>query len=301
MPTSRSGRRTGVPITILVICSLLLTGVVLLQLSDRTTPNPARAASDLTALSGDPITSTVYLPMVSKPPRPPVRLQNTGFEDEGWRETFNGQEYNEIHVPKQWIAYWKEDTNVPHDPENKDGYLRPEMKVISRVPPFLDPPRIQSGDQALQYFKQWGIYDAGVYQNVPGTLPGDRLRVSGWAHAWSANGTYDGVDNPARCSEGENVGCQPFYALEGSEGLDYAERNFTFRFGIDPTGGTEPWAETVVWGEGAHIYNAYAEVPALEAEAQSTSVTIFLRSEVRYRFRNCDSYWDGIQLELLQE
>ncbi len=214
-------------------------------------------------------------------------LRNADFEGGTWRETFNGTQYGEIDVPREWVAFWKEGLPVPHDPENHDGYRRPETKVIRRQPPYLDPLRIHTGQQAWLCFTFYGIHDAGLYQRIEGIEPGTRLRASAWAHAWSSQG-----DDPHSST---GVGRGPFFRLESEEATS-DQRNFTFRVGIDPTGGTDPWAESVVWGEGAHIYNVYAQVPAVEVEAQGTAVTVFLRSSVLWRFKHCDAYWDTVEL-----
>lgn len=208
-------------------------------------------------------------------------LLNPGMEGitrpGGWtRDTFTGQEYGEIFVPEGWVAFWKEGLPVPHDPQNTVGYGRPEMQVIQKVPPFLNPPRIHSGDWSLKYFTFYRIHDAGIYQTV--TVPNNaRLRASFWAHAWSSQ-----LDDP-------------FHSDQTTE--DDRE-NFTFTVGIDPTGGTDPWADSVVWGEGAHIYDTFAQVP-VEVVAQGTQVTVFIRSQVLWPFKHCDSYVDDVILEVI--
>ncbi len=214
-------------------------------------------------------------------------LHNADFEDGTWRETFNGTEYGEIDVPREWVAFWKEGLPVPHDPENHDGYRRPETKVIQRQPPYLDPLRIHTGDQAWLCFTFYGIHDAGLYQRIEGIEPGTRLRASAWAHAWSSQ------DDDPHTSTG--VGGGPFFRLESEEATS-DQQNFTFHVGIDPTGGTDPWSDSVIWGEGAHIYNVYAQVPPVEAVAEGTAVTVFLRSSVLWRFKHCDAYWDTAEL-----
>jgi len=215
-------------------------------------------------------------------------LKNPGFEGNWWRKTHTGQEFGEIYVPEHWVAFWKEGGPVPHDPGNPIGYGRPEMHVINREPPFLDPLRIQDGNRALKFFSFYRIHDGGVYQRVEGIVPGTRLRGTGFAHAWSS-----GQDNP-RVSDG--VGEGPFFV----RAIDYDKvdnvRNFTFTIGIDPTGGTDPWADTVVWGEGAHIYNVHAQVPPVEVVAQGTAVTFFARSAVLWPFKHCDAYMDEMEL-----
>ena len=215
-------------------------------------------------------------------------LENPGFEGDWWRETHTGQEFGEIYVPEHWVAFWKEGGPVPHDPRNPIGYGRPEMHVINRESPFLDPLRIQEGNRGLKFFTFYRIHDAGVYQRVEGVTQGMLLRGTGFAHAWSSS-----QDNP-RVSDG--VGEGPFFV----RAIDYDRvdnvRNFTFAIGIDPTGGTDPWASTVVWGEGAHIYNAHAQVPPVEVVVQGTAVTFFARSTVLWPFKHCDAYLDGMEL-----
>jgi len=205
-------------------------------------------------------------------------MQNPGFEL-GWtRQTHTGQEFGEIFVPEGWVAFWREGMPVPHDPQNQVGYRRPEMKVIERKPPFLSPLRIHEGNKAVQIFTFYGIHDAGIYQTFSVT-PGARLRFSAWAHAWSS-----GADD-AHYSD-----------LSGD-----AVQNFTFTVGIDPTGGTDPWGDGVIWGAGAHIYDQYALIPVVEAVAQAETVTVFIRSTVLWPFKHCDAYIDAAQVEIVEE
>lgn len=107
-------------------------------------------------------------------------LTNPGSEA-GWtRRTHTGQQFGEIFVPEGWVAFWREGGPVPHDPQNNIGYGRPEMHVINREPPFLDPPRIHSGNRVVKLFTFYRIHDAGLYQSVavpPGTRPLFRFRA----------------------------------------------------------------------------------------------------------------------------
>jgi hypothetical protein len=206
-------------------------------------------------------------------------LQNPGFEGGDWRRTYTGVEYGEISVPQGWVAFWKEGGPIPHDPANRDGYRRPECKVIGAVPPFLDPPRVHEGEQAWQCFTFFGIHDAGLYQQVEGVEPGTRLRASAWAHAWSSR------DDRADTSDTEGGG----------------KYNFTFRVGIDPWGETDPWSPRVVWSEPVNYYDEYQKIPPVEALAASDAVTVFLRSQVMWRFKHCDAYWDAASLTVVEE
>jgi len=224
-------------------------------------------------------------------------LQNAGFEGGWWRRTATGQEFGEIFVPEGWVGFWREGGPVPHDPGNPNGYGRPEMHVINREPPFLDPLRVRSGQRAAKFFTFYRIHDAGFYQQVTGLTPGTRLEFTGWAHAWSSTS-----DNPQH-SDGAGTG--PYFVRVGeydppSGVADGGVRNFTFTVGIDPTGGIDPWSPTVVWGEGAHIYNAFAQIPPVQAVATGASVTVFVRSSVLWPFKHCDSYIDDMLLTTVE-
>lgn len=206
-------------------------------------------------------------------------LENGGFEDGWWRKTHTGQTFNEIVAPKHWIAFWREGGPVPHDPNNEAGYARPESRVISKVPPYLDPPRIHQGNQAWQAFTFFRIHDAGIYQVVEGITPGMRLKASAWTHAWSSQD-----DDPHNST------------LEGG-----GKWNFTQRVGIDPNGGTDPWSDDVIWSNARNVYDDYEQLPALDVVAEGDAVTVFLRSEVMYPFKHCDVYWDDAELVVVGE
>ena len=217
-------------------------------------------------------------------------LLNPSFEG-GWtRKTHTGQEFGEIFVPEGWTAYWKEGKPVPHDPTNPNGYGRPEMHVINKEAPFLDPPRIHSGNRSVKLFTFFRIHFAGLYQRVQVT-PGSTIKLSGFAHAWSSN------QNDAKKSDGVTT---PESFLEGTIGLSDAQRNFTFRVGVDPYGMDDPWSKDIVWGNGKHIYNKFDAIPTVEVPTTSKFVTVFVQSEVLYPFQHCDSYIDFIQFEEIQ-
>jgi len=193
-----------------------------------------------------------------------------------------------IFTPAGWVTWYKHQPGEWDQPEVRDAWIT------------SDPARVHEGQKAMLLFtfhrKHWG----GFYQQVQ-VVPGTRLYLRAVAHAWSNHndpdkpGVFPHPDDP-RWSEGAGVGYNHFYASEGKQGLDDGARNFTFSIGIDSTGGTNPFADTVIWGDGVHIYNAYAEVPPVEAVAQSSAITVFLRSHTLWPFKHNDAYWDNIKL-----
>ncbi len=219
-------------------------------------------------------------------------LKNPGFGGDWWRKTHTGQEFGEIFVPEHWVAFWKEGKPVPHDPSNPNGYGRPEMHVINREPPFLDPLRVRSGTKGLKFFTFYRIHMAGVYQRVSGIQPGTRISATGWAHAWSS------VEDDPRISDG--VGKQAFFSRVSDYDKTDAVCNFVFEMGIDPKGGTDPWSDNVIWGEGAHIYNVFGQIPAVEVNSESDTVTVFVKSSVLWPFKHCDAYLDDFELNVLE-
>lgn len=198
---------------------------------------------------------------------------NLNFEGGSSRATFTGQEFGEISVPDGWVAFWKEGGYTPFDTEKKYPYGRPECRVIENTPPYDNPPRIVEGDKAFQLFTFYRPHDAGLYRQY-NVVKGSRVTLSAMAHAWSST-----KDDPRHSD------------LEGD-----AEYNFLFYVGIDPYGGTNPWADSVMWSTGNRYYDVYQQLEPVTAVAQSATITLFLRSATRYPFKHNDAYWDDIEV-----
>lgn len=184
-----------------------------------------------------------------------------------------------IFTPPNWITWFYHDPGTCDQPEVRDAWKSG------------DPRRVHGGQKGMLLFTFYRKHDAGFLQQVL-VHPGTRVRLTAWAHAWSNWHDGEHPDDP-RWSDGP--GYDAGFALEGDvQGDNW--RNFTFYLGIDPTGGTNPFADTVVWGRGAHIYNEHAQVPAAEATAQADVVTVFLRSKTLWTFKHNDAYWDDASL-----
>ena len=223
-------------------------------------------------------------------------LKNGGFEANwGTEESHDvlvcrlGQEpametRDNIFTPPGWITWFY------HDPDKWD---QPEVRDAWKSG---DPRRVHSGEKGMLLFTFYRKHNAGFLQQVE-VEQGDILRLTAWAHAWS--NWHDGrhPDDP-RWSDGP--GYDAGFALAGTVSDDNW-RNFTFCVGIDPTGGTDPLAETVVWGPGAHIYNEYAQVPPVTTIAQVDVITVFLRSKTLWPFKHNDAYWDDIVLTVTEK
>jgi hypothetical protein len=111
-------------------------------------------------------------------------------------------------------------------------------------------------------------------------------------------GHEDCLDD-GRCSCGvgrEVVAIKDPPSLNGDPWND-AISNFLVMVGIDPFGGDDPYAASVVWGDAYYIYNGFAKELSVETVAQANSVTVFVRSITMYPFKHNDLYIDDIKLE----
>jgi len=167
----------------------------------------------------------------------------------------------EITTPDGWTTYHKW----------SNEYAQPEVKVIPKAPPYLDPPRVRSGQQALQLFSFYRIHDAGFYQRVE-LEPGWYL-LTAWVHAWCS------CYNDPHHSE-----CDPWDYWQAWQYV-----------GVDTSGGDNPFASSVLWSNPGHIYDVYAPIH-LVFHTGGGSATVFLRSWVKWPYLHNDMYWDDVSL-----
>jgi len=221
----------------------------------------------------------IFLPVIMQKWVPPKNvLTNPGFEGIGlpedndapnpgnWtRDTFNGVEYGEIFTPEGWVTWWEEDVGT---------HGRPEAHVIPREIPYtFDPIRIDKGYYAATYFTFWRTHNAGYYQRVTELPPGIPVSFYAYAHGWSCDG-----DNPLgySCGDPENLG---------------------FRVGVDPTGGTDPWSENIIWSERTLSPDVYRHIgPVCGQVGPEGAITVFLRSDAKWPYKHNDAYWDNAAL-----
>lgn len=185
-----------------------------------------------------------------------------------------------------WVTWFRHEPGTWDQPEVRDAWKE------------NDPARVHDGEKGMLLFTFFRNHDAGFMQQIQ-VEPGTRLGLSAMAHAWS-NG-YDGGPHNSDPRWSEGVGRSIVAILDGEEPALNGDPqndgigNFTFWVGIDPTGGTDPYADAVVWGQGFHIYNGYGNL-TVEAVAEADTVTVFLRSQTMWEYRHNDAYWDDCSL-----
>lgn len=239
-------------------------------------------------------------------------LQNPGFEADWGEESSHaclvipegGAPYEadigNINTPPEWLTWFHHNPGTWDQPEVRDAWGHDDER------------RARSGEKGILLFTFSRKHDAGFLQQVS-VSPGDTLRLTAYAHAWSNHkdnsipGRFPHPDDPWWC-EGAGwaprdkdhipIGAKNWYLDGDTDSSDW--RNFTFWVGIDPTGGINPLADTVVWGQGIHQYNEYVEpIPAVEIEAQADTITVFLRSRTLWPFKHNDAYWDDTELTVV--
>ena len=210
-------------------------------------------------------------------------LANGGFEG-GWHRataywTPTGgpfsTEFNEITPPEGWTAWWREGFPCAGTPDWETG--RPEVRVVTQVP---DPERIHGGTQATQFFTFWRCHDGGLFQQVA-VEEGRYYTLSAFAHAWYS-----------RCSLKPH---NPPLEADCVTPIDWAHDRLSV--GIDPTGGIDPTASTVLWSEPQEIYGIYAQQLTLQGvQTQVPTATLFLRAQATHPLKHNDVHWDDAAL-----
>jgi hypothetical protein len=186
-------------------------------------------------------------------------LANPGFE--GRFEAWSG--INEIQVAPGWTPWWFE------DPGRDLPYFRPEYK---RADAGAFPYRVFEGGSAQQWFTFHASHLAGMYQQVFNVTPGQRYRFTIWAQVWSS-------------SEDD-----PFNSVNPA--------NPRLRIGIDPSGNWQAGASTVTWSAEAPmsgIIDRWHQM-SLEATAENTVITVFMRTNPDFANKHNDTYWDNASL-----
>ena len=269
----------------------------------------AAATIGLAALIASPI--TLGRPIESSAPAASITAADGNLLINPYFE--NGYSYplpccNNIAVPAGWNIRWYTDTAVVIEGTTY-AFKQPEVKIIDNTKwPFCSdcapniPPRIHSGRYAVDSFALFAPQDTTLYQQV-GHIPlGAVVTGSAWLHAWVSS------CNPFPRNATIQV---PAVSLQGTNdpGNDYQCAGNLWPFetthmmvGIDPFGGTDPRADSIVWnwdhGNPAWWgpYDAYSPTLPVTVTTQSYTATLFLRGVTRQPTRYDDLYFDAASL-----
>ncbi|MFZ5917676.1 MAG: LysM peptidoglycan-binding domain-containing protein [Chloroflexota bacterium] len=167
----------------------------------------------------------------------------------------------EVQVAPGWRAFYVDiappGTVAPNycNGDAQCAWGRPEFRGTSTAE-FIY--RVRSGNLSQKYFSWNRQHEAGLMQQVSGIQPGTRLRFEVYMQTWS-------------CMPGEQWNECP------TTPYSYLASPMHTQVGIDPSGGMNPWAASVVWAAEQSAYDAWV-LFAVEATAQSDKVTVFTYS-----------------------
>jgi LysM repeat protein len=197
-------------------------------------------------------------------------LVNPGFDD-----PFSGG------VANSWQAWYvvPDGVTYPAKCAGDDVTCKPyTVPTYNASQPQNDrvPPRAIEGNS-----QKWGatyaIYIAGVYQQVSNLTPGTQLRFSAYTQGFNCD---------------DDRGC---FGSAGQYGYSYEPGDMQMRVGIDPTGGTNAFASTVIWSSLVNPLDAFM-LQQVEAVAQSDKVTVFVWSSPTYPEKHTEVYVDSASL-----
>jgi hypothetical protein len=212
-------------------------------------------------------------PIESSTPAAGNLLVNPDFEN-GY---YSYPGHNSIRVPNGWGFVWYTDTPTIG---NQSPFMQPEVSVLDCVWPNCNavnyPPRIHTGQHAVESGKRWANQDVSLYQSVGHVPIGAQVFAEAWLSAWvsSCDPNVQPYHLALSLLSSNASGCQ-----SGAWPLDSNH----MLVGIDPYGGTDPRASTVVWNWDEDNppwwgpYDYYSSTVPVETVAQAHTVTLFLR------------------------
>ena len=237
---------------------------------DRRDWAPAKNLPDYGPLVISVQTEQTLVPTAGSP-TPTATPTATPIPAHALHDSFEGAWYywdgkSEVYVPDSWQPYWRPRTIW----DGQGYYFRPEYKRTTR------PERVWDGGVAAQWFNTYANHIAGLWRRVY-VGEGQAVRASAWAMAWSS-----AFDDP-----------------EVSWGGSYR-----LAIGVDPTGGTDPWAATIEWSEpglpGRRVHDAWAYLSVV-TQAQGEYVTVYLRGDAEWPVKHNDAYFDDVWVTYLDD
>lgn len=175
----------------------------------------------------------------------------------GLEDGFSTRGAGEVEVANGWQPWYQDGPRV------EEGYFkRPEWKPENAA--LFGTRRVHSGNFAQKWFTTYGTHNAGIFQQV--SVPtGSTVTASAWFQTWTSD----------------------------SDDIGTSEGNYRTTIGIDPTGGTNALAGTVVWSPVNMVTDRWVQ-QSVQTQAQSGTITVFLRGEPEFRNKHNDAYVDDI-------
>jgi LysM repeat protein len=189
-----------------------------------------------------------------------AQAQDGGLANPGFEEPFTDQGGDPTRlVAEGWTAWHV--TAAAGSPTFMNQ--QPEYEPVRP-----DVSRILSGENAQLITSFFSTFTAGVYQQVSVAEAGD-VTFSVNAYVWSS--AFDNVD------------------------VSREDGDVVVQVGIDPAGGTDPAASSIVWSTAAERYDSWNQESVTTAVPAGT-ITVFVRGTVGVPAKNNNIYLDDASL-----
>lgn len=144
--------------------------------------------------------------------------------------------------------------------------------------PHNDRVQVLDGEVSWNLKQGHAVFTAAGYQRVSGLAAGQGLRLTAYGWVYTCN------DLTTSCVIAEH----PYRRSDTAAGA-------SLKVGIDPNGGTDPLAPSVVWSASAAPYDQWAEM-SVTAAAAGDSATVFLHMTQAAGLAINNVYWDRVSL-----
>ncbi|MEM9774264.1 MAG: hypothetical protein AAF902_06760 [Chloroflexota bacterium] len=189
-------------------------------------------------------------------------LLNGDFE-EGYRQVDG---YDTAWIAVGWEPFAiTSDLDIPNNPNGSPPvYLASDSSSATTN-------RALTGTRSQMWRTNYSAAFAGVYQRVPISEEAT-VRLSAWTYGWSSTG-----DDPSI-----------------SQNAAWMRQ----RIGIDPTGGTDPNSEDIVWSPAAQYLDTWGEL-SVETKSEAEYVTVFLSAYPNFVLPNNEIHYDSARLRIV--
>jgi len=164
----------------------------------------------------------------------------------------------DLRVPNGWAPFWN--FIVVDQCHN----LKPHYEIEQH------PTHVKDGSSSARQYTGYATHNGGLLQQAA-TTPGQTYQFSVYGFAWSTNDPV--VDSPSTATA-------------------------TLSVGIDPAGGTNPDAGSVVWSPGVVQMDSFGFF-SVRATATASKVTVFARANSDFCVARNDVFWDAASLRLM--
>lgn len=162
------------------------------------------------------------------------------------------------YVANAWTPWWI----IVQNTECNNALVKPHYEMEAH------PTHVKDGAWSARYWTDRKM-DAGLMQTVAAT-PGTKYKFSVYGYSWTVKIEKAQPDNPSDSQQ-------------------------SIRVGIDPTGGTNANAASVVWSAETWTNDVFVLL-AVEATATADKVTVFTRTKPNWCGQRNDSFWDAATL-----